>query len=189
MPPPSLLFLLLGAAATSLLAGCGARSPLEIAAGQSALEDAGVADAGVMADVAVSPEAQAQADGSPVATSMQGVAKYGCSPNDGLALDFVLSPDVLTCVDNAPPPTRVVITLYRVPNGPGTVSFSTGGYGGGEVCTQGQCVPATHVELDLTSFSRFAITSRGSYALVLSDGSVVQGTFVAHDCVNKALCG
>jgi len=120
---------------------------------------------------------------------MLGLATYACSPNDGLALDLVLSPDPLACTDTAQPPTRVVITIYRVPNGPGTVSFPTGGYGGGESCTQGHCVSATHVEVDFTSFSRFAITSRGSYVLGLSDGSVVQGSFVVHQCANQVVCG
>ena len=140
-----------------------------------------------MADIVEAPEAQAEA--SPAPSPMQGLATYACSPNDGLALDLVLSPDALTCADKAQPPTRVVITIYRVPNGPGTVSFPTGGYGGGESCTQGQCVSATHVEVDFTSFSRFAITSRGSYVLGLSDGSVVQGSFVVHQCVSQPLCG
>ena len=173
------------AAALSLVAGCGARSPLELAAGQPVLEDAGAAD------VAEAPEAQpeAQAEASPSPSPVQGVANYECSPNDGLALDLVMSPDPLACTDTAQPPTRVVITIYRVPNGPGTVSFSTGGYGGGESCTQGQCVSATHVEVDFTSFSRFAITSRGSYVMGLSDGSVVQGSFVVRQCASQAQCG
>ena len=182
VPRSSLPPIALGAIATlSLAIGCGARSPLELGAAASAPEDAGVADA-----VAV-PEAQP--DASPPPLPMRGVASYGCSPNDGPDLELVLSPDPLTCTDQAQPPTRVVIILYRVPNGPGTVSFQAGGYGGGESCTQGQCVSATHVEVDFTSFSRFAITSRGSYVLGLSDGSVVQGSFVVHQCDNQALCG
>lgn len=128
-----------------------------------------------------------------------GIVANECAPNDGPALIVVLNVEAPTptCGTNG----RTIaagqrqITFYlwgaALPQGPGEIVVQTGASAAAtaSVCTSKACVNATGGTLTFTSYSASASTASGSYAVNLTTGEKVNGTFVATQCHNQTQCG
>jgi hypothetical protein len=129
-----------------------------------------------------------------------------CGPTDGAALTFIFSPSPLACPppactrgacppDPAPATRDVVQIYYALDVGPNTVDFSPGGpnsLGDASSCHGGTCVAATRAEVMLITYTatgRTAGSAEGSYTLLLTDGSTVNGHFTGVICGNGTFCG
>ena len=171
---------LLGAA---LAVGCGSRADLSTPSGWT-------------------PDGAVAGDAPDVVWSALSV--NDCGPADGPATTFVIAPSSLECAPSTcgrgpclppQPPTRDVIWFYGdLPDAPTgtTLAFdATGPNGRGDAssCRAGQCASASHVVLDLTTFSRTAAVARGTYVLTLADGSRISGAFDGAACSNSVTCG
>lgn len=131
------------------------------------------------------------ADGGPVST---GVVLNQCSPNDGLAISFILweAGGAPTCVLVGP--ASVEITFWDpTPATPGNYTIGDGSFSSGSLAVYcppdgGGCVNATQGTLVLTEMT--STSASGTFSIVLSDSTIVTGTFdKLVFCNNPIMCG
>lgn len=124
---------------------------------------------------------------------LDGVVVNQCSPNDGLAISFILSQGGFAPTCSLVSGVSVEITFWSpLPTTQGTYTIGDGSFPSGSsavYCPQdgGGCVNATQGTLDVTDFTS---TASGSFSIVLPDATTVTGSFEkAVVCNNSLICG
>ncbi len=139
-----------------MIAGCGARTDLHPVAASS--------------DVPVVRDAQADVA---VTTSIEGIVRGNCAPNDGPALDLLLlAAPIAAC--SATTDARITVSFWSpIPARPGTYTVGDGSFASGSnasVCVAGgACTNAARGTVTFTTFDAPGFT--GSVDLDLPDGT------------------
>ncbi len=141
-------------------------------------------------DASASPDVGVPArDGAVSTTTTGSILLASCGPTDGPAIELISVPGVVCGTPPPAPPNQLVvmINLYPIPTGPGTIAL-TPKNSSASICRNSVCTPATGT-LTFTTFSPNGQIANGSYAIKTAQGMDASSTFTATLCHNAATCG